>query len=402
MADKPLAGIRVIDLTRVLSGPFCTLILKNLGAEVIKVERPDIGDEGRFIGPFFGEGGRKSAYFMSVNAGKKSLALQLKGERGREIMARLVAKADVLVENFRPGVLARLGFPPARLRELNPSLVVASVSGFGATGPDSHRPAFDMNIQALSGIISITGPDGGPTTRVGTSISDIIAGMYAAIGIVAELYRRRRTAVPARVDVAMLDSTVAILENAIVRYQATGAVPGPIGTRHPSATPFGSFRTADAEVVITAWTDGFFRDLCDLFGRPELKDDPRFMTNALRTEHVRELTAIIDGVMSRHPTDWWLEKLAAAGIPCARVNTVADLFQYEQLAARRMLLPVAGEAPFRIAGNPIKLEGVPEDETAGAYPGLGQHTDEILAGLLGYAPDEIAALHAVQAVSKES
>ncbi|MBN1614216.1 MAG: CoA transferase [Deltaproteobacteria bacterium] len=388
-SKKPLEGIRVIDLTRVLAGPFCTMILKNLGAEVIKIERPPAGDEARFIGPFFGENGSKSAYFMSVNAGKKSLALHLGETKGKEILTGLLRISDILVENFRPGVFKRLGFSRRRIEEINPDLIYAAVSGFGHSGPDTQRPAFDMIIQALSGIISITGPEDGPQTRVGTSISDIVAGMFAAIGILSALYRRSISRGGAMIDVAMLDSTVAILENAIVRYQAAGNVPGPIGTRHPSATPFGSFKTRDSEIVITAWTDRFFADLCVLLGRPELKDDDRFKTNDLRTLNVKALTEIVNGVLATDTTEQWMKKLEKLDIPCAKVNTIEDLFRYDQIHERNMLVPVDGEEPFRIAGNPVKIVGVPDDGTAGPYPKPGEHTEAILRDLLGYKSEDI-------------
>ncbi|MDD5713260.1 MAG: CaiB/BaiF CoA-transferase family protein [Smithellaceae bacterium] len=399
--EKPLTGVRVVDLTRVLSGPFCTMILKNLGAEVIKLERAGVGDEARFIGPFFGKDGTKSAYFLSVNAGKKSVALDLKTTAGREILTKLIERSHVLVENFRPGTMAKLGFPEEEIRKINSALVYIAISGFGKNGPLAQRPAFDMIIQALSGIISITGLDKDRRTRVGTSISDIIAGMYGAIGICAGLYRRGITGRGAHVDVAMLDSTVAILENAIVRYQATGLTPGPIGTRHPSMTPFGSFQTKDSEIVITASTDKFFLMLCDLIGRPEIKEDPRFRTNELRTENASTLSDIINGAMASQTTTWWLDKLEAAGIPCAPLNNVADLFADGQIHARNMLVPVVGE-DLRIAGNPIKIDGVPDGEAAGSYPRLGEHNDEVLEGLLGYSAAEVQDFYETGILSRET
>jgi CoA:oxalate CoA-transferase len=400
MSQKPLAGIRVIDLTRILAGPYCTMILKNLGAEVIKVERPGIGDEARFIGPFINGEAKKSAYFMSVNAGKKSLCLQLKEEEGRNILAELIEKSDVLIENYRPGTLKRLGFSEERIRELNPLIVYSSVSGFGQAGPDSQKRAFDMMIQGLSGIISITGLEDGQTARVGTSISDIIAGMYAAIGIISALYRRSVINTGGRVDIAMLDSTVAILENAIARYQVTKEPPGPIGTRHPSITPFGSFRTRDSELIIAAGTDLIFKMLCDLLERPELKSDERFKTNELRTEHARELTEILNSVLSTNTTEYWIAKLGEIDIPCARVHTIADLFQYDQIIERNMLVPVDGEEDFRIAGNPVKFGDVPDDKNSGKYPALGEHNDLIMGEFLGYSPEEIDRLYEKGILSK--
>lgn len=400
MPQKPLTGVRVIDLTRILAGPYCTMILKNLGAEVIKVERPEIGDESRFIGPFLDKEGKKSAYFMSINAGKKSLCLQLKEEEGKNILAQLIEKSDILVENYRPGTMERLGFSERRIREINPQIIYSSVSGFGQTGPDSQRRAFDMMIQGLSGIISITGLEDGQTARVGTSISDIIAGMFAVIGIISSLYRRGINNTGTRVEVAMLDSTVAILENAIARYQVTKEPPGPIGTRHPSITPFGAFKTKNSEIIIAAGTNLLFEMLCDLLERPELKSDERFKTNELRTSHARELTEIMNSVLSTDTTEYWLAELGKIDMPCARVNTVADLFQYDQIIERNMLVPVEGEEDFRIAGNPVKFGDVPDDKSIGKYPALGEHNEVIMGEILGYLPEEIDRLYERGILSK--
>ena len=420
---KPLHGITVVDLTRVLAGPFCTMVLRDLGAEVIKVEPPE-GDEARGFGPFLpgpagaagtaaaaGERGA-SSYFTSLNCGKRSVVLDLKRTEGRTALAGLIRRADVLVENYRPGTLARLGFPPERLRQLNPRLVYAAVSGFGATGPAAQRPAYDMIIQALSGLMSITGteapaadaaaeqapedaerepgspPDGGGwhgphgrRVRVGTSIADIVSGLYAAIGIAAALARRARTGEGAVLDLGMLDATVSVLENAIARYQVTGAVPGPLGTRHPSITPFETFATADDEIVVAAGNDRLFATLCAVLGRDDLVGDPRFAGNAARTEHVAELKRELERALARESSAAWLQRLAAAGVPAAPVSTVADLFHDPQLAARDMLLPVTGCDGLLVPGTPLKFAGVAAERARPPAPALGEHTAQVLAEL---------------------
>ncbi|MBN1573990.1 MAG: CoA transferase [Deltaproteobacteria bacterium] len=393
VSEKPLKGIRVVDLTRILSGPYCTMILKNLGAEVIKVERPYIGDDARLIGPFRDDDLRRSAYFMSLNAGKMSLSVNLKTEEGSGVLKRLIERSDVLVENYRPGTLAGLGFSEEDIMKINPEIVYASVSGFGHTGPDSKKGAYDMIVQALSGIISITGTEKGETVRVGTSVADIFAGMFAAIGVLTSLYRRCNTAAGARVDVAMLDGTVAVLENAIARYQTTGEIPGPMGKRHPSIAPFGGFRTADSEIIIAVGNDNLFEALCDVIGRPKLKKDDRFSTNELRTKNVKELTELINSALSGNTTDYWLERLTGAGIPCAKINNISDLFNCPQIRARNMLVPLDGEGDFKIAGNPVKIKGVPDCTSFEKAPALGEHNETVMTGVLGYSEAEVSELY---------
>ena len=400
MTERPLNGILVIDLTRVLAGPYCTMILGDLGAEIIKVETPGSGDDARHFGPFLDEDGRKSAYFVSINCGKKSLTLNLKTDRGKGVLADLIRKADVLVENYRPGTLERLGFSEQRVKELNPSIVYASVSGFGHSGPDSRNAAYDMIIQSLSGLVSITGTADGQCVRVGSSIADIVSGLYTTIGIVTALFRRSRSSEGARVDVAMLDSAVSVLENAIARYQTTGRVPGPLGTRHPSVTPFDSFDTSDSTIVIAVGNDRIFRVLCEVFGLGELADDARFATNASRTEHHAELKAIINTCLAGATTARWLEAFRTANVPCAKINTVEDLFDYEQVNARNMLVPVEGEANFKVAGSPIKFRGEGDRTTRPGAPDLGQHNQQVLAELLGYSQADIRKLYETGAITQ--
>jgi CoA:oxalate CoA-transferase len=389
MSKRPLADIVVVDLTRVLAGPFCTMVLHDLGAEIIKVESPGTGDDARHFGPFLDEAQQRSAYFWSLNCGKKSLALDLKTPGGKEILERLIGESDVLIENFRPGALARLGFSETRIRDLNPALVYATASGFGHTGPEAERPAYDMIIQALSGLMSITGTEEGQRVRVGSSIADIVTGLYTAIGIIAALYRRHQIGRGARIDLAMLDSTVSVLENAIARYQVTKQNPGPLGARHPSITPFESFRTKDSEIVIAAGNNRLFEALCSVLGKPTLAHDPRFATNPARTEHFAALRAELEALLKTDTTEQWLQRLEAAQIPCARVNTIGDLFDDPQLAARHMFVNTEGESDFRVVGSPIKFKDEFEITQKGKPPALGEHNAEILREQLGYSEAEI-------------
>ena len=278
--DLPLAGVRVLDLTRVLAGPFCTMLLADLGAEVVKVERP-CGDDARHYGPFLPSG--ESAYFAGINRGKQSIVLDLKQPADRASFLRLVERADVVVENYRPGTMEAFGLGSERLRALNPRLIYTSVSGFGRTGPYRRRPAYDVIVQALGGLMSITGHDPEHPARVGTSISDILAGIYSALSITAALVRRGRTEQGADLDLALLDCTVAVLENAVSRYTLTGTVPVPLGTAHPSITPFQAFRAADGLLVVAAGNDVLWRKLCHVLAVPALADDPLLTSNALRT-----------------------------------------------------------------------------------------------------------------------
>lgn len=393
MLQKPLSGILVIDLTRVLAGPFCTLVLKNLGAEIIKVEAPKTGDDSRQFGPFINNDPKKSAYFTSVNCGKKSISIDLKKEKGKAILADLIKKADVLIENFRPGTLERLGFGDQAVSSLNPTIIHATATGFGYSGSESKKAAYDSIIQGLSGLMSITGTDKGETVRVGSSISDILTGMYTAIGIVSALFRRDKIGQATRIDVAMLDSTVSVLENAIARYQISQEIPGPIGSRHPSITPFESFITKDAKIIIAAGNDKLFASVCDVIGKPELALDNRFKCNADRTENHQPLKRKIESVLVDQTADHWLNALTEKKVPCAKINTMKDLFEYEQLTARNMLLPVEGEGGFQIAGNPIKFLGEEDDRSAGTPPKLGEHTESVLRDLLNYPDEDIIALY---------
>jgi CoA:oxalate CoA-transferase len=370
-AHGPLAGIKVVDLTRVLAGPYCTMVLCDLGAEVVKVEHPRGGDDSRFIGPFING---ISAYFASLNRGKQSVALDLKEPSDRARFERLLVDADVVVENFRPGTMEKLGYGWNDLHPRFPRLVYAAVSGFGHTGPLASRPAYDMVVQAMGGVMSITGQPGGPPTRVGTSIGDVTAGLFTAIGVCSALFERERTGEAAKIDVAMLDCQVAILENAIARYAATGEVPRPLGARHPSITPFAAFEARDGWFVIAAGNDILFRRLCDVIERPEVAADPRFATNALRTEHHAELQEELERALGNHTVDEWLARLEAADLPCGPINDVAAVLAHPQVRARNMVVSVDDERldGLEMAGNPIKNSRHPDPPSRGRVPDLGQ------------------------------
>lgn len=378
----PLAGIRVLDLTRVLAGPYCTLILADLGAEVVKIERPGQGDDARHFGPFLPSG--TSAYFASLNRGKKSVTLDLTDAADRRTFERLIERADVLVENFRPSTMPKLGLSEQRLRQLNPRLIYASASGFGRGGADGDRAAYDVIIQALSGLMSITGMDRSQPVRVGTSISDILTGMFTAIGILAALRRRDATQRGASLDMAMLDCTVAALENAVSRFEVTGQVPEPLGTRHPSITPFQAFETADAPVVIAAGNDVLWRKLCAVLDRPEMADDPQWATNELRTRHHAELETALNAILQERPADEWLARLDEAGVPAARIRMIDEVVADPRLAARGMLhslRDIDGQA-FTTVGSPFRFDGA-SIQLSPDVPQLGQHNDEVLRSWLG-------------------
>jgi CoA:oxalate CoA-transferase len=379
-STAPLSGICVIDLSRVLAGPYCTLVLAELGARVIKVEHPGGGDDARHIGPFVAG---RSAYFASLNRGKQSIALDLKLEAEREIFERLLARADVLVENYRGGTLERLGYAWESLHARWPRLVYAAVSGFGHTGPYAARPAYDLVVQGMGGIMSLTGQPGAPPTRVGSSIGDIAAGLFAANGIQAALLARERSGRGCKVDVGMLDCQVAILENAIARCAATGEAPGPIGARHPSITPFDAFRAADAHLVIACGNDRLFESLCACLGRSELARDPRFANNERRTQAHAALKTELERALAAQPASHWLARLERAGIPCGPINDVAHVLADPHVRARNMV--VSADDPhmgrLEMAGNPIKLSGVEDPPARRPAPELDADRAAILREL---------------------
>ncbi len=387
---SPLNGIKVLDLTRVLAGPYATMLLGDLGAEIIKIEQPGTGDESRNFGPF--KNGF-SLYFMSVNRGKRSVTLNLKTERGRAIFKQLLNQTDILVENFRPGTMEKLGLSYDTLKSEYPSLIYAACSGFGQTGPYAQQGAYDMIIQGMGGIISITGEPGGPPVRVGTSISDITAALFTTIGILSALHHRNQTGKGQFVDVAMLDSLVAVLENAVVRYFATGEAPKPLGARHPAITPFEAFASADGHVIIALGNDTLWAKFCEHVGRQALISDKRFRTNADRTENHDQLFPILSEIMSQRTTDDWIDALGRIGVPCGPINAMDKVVTHPQVQAREMITRVVHQitGEVEVPGVPIKLSETPGSVDAPA-PSLGEHTTEVLTGLLGMSPDEVEQL----------
>src|ERR1700742_3671076 len=339
-SNGPFVGLLVLDLTRVLAGPYAALMLGELGARIIKIEPPVKGDDSRHIGPFVKTktGKVKSGYFMSVNRAKESIALDLKSENDRKIFEALLARADVLIENYRGGTMEKLGYGYETLKEKHPRLIYAGVSGFGHSGPYMKRPAYDMVVQAMGGVMSLTGhPDGAPT-RVGTSTGDITAALFATIGIATALYDRERTGHGQKVDVAMLDAQVAVLENAITRYVATGEVPGKLGSRHPSIAPFAAFATRDGHIAIAAGNDELWRRTAKVLGREDLLADERFATNPSRVAHVEAMAEEMELALSTKPSAEWLALLEAAGVPCGPLNDVASVMADPQVNARNMVV----------------------------------------------------------------
>jgi CoA:oxalate CoA-transferase len=381
MAVKgPLSGITVVDLSRILAGPYCTMLMAELGARVIKVETPGKGDDAREYGPFI-EG--RSAYFVSINRGKESIALDLKAAADKRIFETLLEKADVVVENFRPGTMEKLGYGWEQLHARYPRLIYAAASGFGHTGPYSKHPAYDMVVQGLGGIMSITGQPDGEVTRVGMSIGDIGAGLYTCIAVNAALLHRERTGEATKVDIAMLDCQLALCENAIVRHTTTGDIPGPLGARHPSITPFEALPTADGHMIIAAGNDGLFVKMCAALGRPELATDPRFTSNDLRTRNQPALHGILSEVLKQHPTKHWIDVVEKGGVPCGPINNIAQALEHPQVPVRNMLVeatdPVIGKV--KIAGNPMKLSAFEDPKTRAPAPDLDGDRARILAEL---------------------
>ena len=385
-----LHGVRVVDFTRVLAGPFAAMVLADLGAEVIKVELPGTGDEARRFGPFRNG---ESAYFASVNRGKKSVTLDLRTAPGCELARRLAGVSDVLLENFRPERMAAFGLDYASLHELHPRLVYASISGFGQSGPYSHRPAYDVIIQAMSGIASITGPAGGPPVRVGSSVADLSAALYGVIGILAALMHARQTGQGQHLDVSMLDCQVALLENAVARLDVTGEVPAPLGSRHPTITPFQFFEAADGYIVVAAGNERLWERLCEAVGCPALLEDPRFGSNALRTTHHSELEPLLAAALGKRSVDEWCVTLGESGIPCGPVQDVGEVVADPHLQARGMIdrtqHPELGS--LTLPGFPLQFSEHPRHHLSPS-PRLGQHTEEVLSDLLGVGGAELVAL----------
>jgi len=393
--DRALQGIRVLDLSHVLAGPTTTMILADLGAEVIHVEPPQ-GDDSREFGPFAGELDKnRSAYFISLNRNKKSMVLNLRHEKGKSILRELIKVSDVLVENFRPGTMKSLGFPWEEIQRINPRIIYASISGFGHdTLPEfSRRPAYDIVAQAYSGLMSVTGPEAGAPCRVGSSMGDIMAGHQAAVGILAALIYRKRTGKGQRYDGSMVDGLFAILENAVVRYTVDGEIPEPLGTAHPSVAPFQAYQTRDSWIVIPIGTDKLWEQFCAAIGRSDLTRNLKFKKNHLRIKHKKELTVILAEEIRRKTTGEWADIFEKEGLPYSPVNDIKQICEDPHIQYRQMLVEIEqpGIGKMKIAGSPLRLSETPGEVYASA-PLLGEHTEELLSGILGLAPDEILSL----------
>lgn len=388
----PLTDIIVLDLTWVLAGPYASMILTDIGADVIKVERPPFGDVGRTTAPYIGD---ESVYFFSVNRGKQSVCIDLKTGAGRELFLQLVEKADVVMENYTPGTMDRLGIGYETLRARNPRIVYSATSGFGQTGPDRERPALDIIVQGMGGIMSITGEPGGPPVRPGVSQGDIIAGLFTATGILAALHERERSGEGQMLDVSMLDAQIALMENPIARFFATGEVPQKLGTRHPSTTPFQAFPTADGYVVIALYwgVENQWELFCATIGRPELMNDARFRTPNLRTLNHAVLEPLLNEALRKKTTEEWLRGFDAIGLPCGPLNDVPHAVEQPQVKARAMIREVEHPSGFslKVTDTPLKLSRTPGG-IQGPPPAIGGDTDEVLKRLLGLSAQEIALL----------
>jgi formyl-CoA transferase/CoA:oxalate CoA-transferase len=390
-----LSGVTVVDLSRILAGPYCTMMLGDLGAEVLKVESPG-GDDSRGWGPPFVSG--EAAYFLAVNRNKKSICLNLKTDGGKDLLHRLLETADVLVENFRPGTMKRLGFDHERLKESYPKLVYCSISGYGHTGPLRDKPGYDAVMQGEAGWMHLTGEPDGPPFKIGCSLADILTGMMAAQGIVSALYERTRTGRGQKVDVALFDSVMATLCYQAQNYLTTGEEPQRLGNRHPSLAPYETFESADGYLNLAVGNDSLWQRFCQAVDRPELNQE-RFKINADRVKNYEALRAELEALFKTAPTRTWIEKLDAAGIPVGQVRSIAEVFQNPQVEPRRMAVevdhPTVGR--LRLTGNPIKMSGAPEQDPS-PPPVLGEHTEEILQEKLGLDRERIEMLRGEGAI----
>jgi formyl-CoA transferase len=390
---QPLTGIRVLDLSRVLAGPYCTMVLGDLGAEVIKVEPPD-GDESRYWGPPFANG--ESAYYLCINRNKKGMIVNIKMDAGREILIDLAKQSDALVENFRPGTLARFSMDYESLHRLNPRLIYCSITGFGQSGPLRDRPGYDFMIQAMAGLMSITGEPEGEPMKVGVAVADLFAGQNAVIGILTALQARERTGNGQHLDISLFDSQLGWLANVASNYLISGKLPKRYGNAHANIVPYQSFLASDEYFVLAIGNDKQFSRLCELIGLAELSADPRFVTNDARVIHRDELTPILQSVFETKPAAYWISMLKSVEIPCGPINTLDKVFSMEQVSAREMLVhmehPTISDLP--LVGSPLKMSNTPVEYRL-PPPLKGEHTKEILDRLLGYSEFKIAELQSL-------
>ena len=387
----PLGGVRVLDLTRVVAGPYCSMFLGDLGAEVVKVEQPGAGDDTRGWGPPFAGG--ESAYYLSINRNKQSLALDLKSKRAVELLRQLVKAADVILENFRPGTMERLGLGEKELREINPRLIYASLTGFGADGPMSDWPGYDLIVQAWGGLMSITGTPDGEPVKVGVAIIDLVAGLMLGKAITAALFAREKIGVGQRIDTSLLEAEVASLINVGSNYLVGGKVPSRWGNAHPNIVPYQSFQTADGYLVIGVASEVIWKRFCEAIAQRDLIDDPRFTDNSKRVENRSELIALLSQIFLQRRNDAWFKLLTGAEVPCAPVQTIDQVFQAPQVLQRDMLIeldhPTAGKV--RMAGIPVKFSLTPAAVRL-PPPLLGEHNEKILKSWLGLSADSIDEL----------
>ena len=375
--NLPLENVIVLDLTNVLSGPFATQILSDLGAEVIKIEKPT-GDDSRNFGPFIK---KKSSYFISLNRGKKSIVLDLKKNNEDKIFfEKLLRKSDVLIENFKPGTLEKLGYTSSFFKKINPKIIQAKISGFGETGPKKEFPAYDIIVQAMGGLMSITGQDKNNNCRVGTSIGDIAAGLYAVIGILVQLIHRKDTDLGSRLDISMLDCQVAILENAISRFSVEKKIPHPLGTDHPTITPFGAFKTKDNYIVIAIGNQKLFKKFCKAIESKELFNDKFFKNNELRNKNLKKLRKFVEEKLKKENTDFWIEEFSEYEIPHSKINNIEEVTNNEQIISRDMILNYNYDSikNLKISGNPIKLSFIKKKRKSKKSPELDEDREEII------------------------
>ena len=391
----PLRGLRVLDLTRVLAGPTCVQMLGDLGAEVIKIEKPGSGDDTRGFAPPFMPGSRESAYFVGVNRNKQSVTLDIATPEGQELAHRLLAQCDILVENFKVGALAKYGLGYEDVAKTYPGLIYCSITGFGQTGPYAPRPGYDSLIQAMGGVMSLTGEPDGLPQKVGVPVADLFAGLYGCIGILAALRHKERTGQGQQIDIGMLDTHVAWLANQGMNFLATGENPARLGNQHPNIVPYQVFPTQDGHVVLSIGNDPTFRRFCEAFGLAQLPDDPAFATNAARVENRQRVTDTLSPVMRAHPTAWWVEQLEALKIGCGPINKLSEVFADPQVEYRQMVVemphPAAEGGRTKVIANPVRLSATPVDYRL-SPPTLGEHTESVLGRLLGISPADLAAL----------
>jgi CoA:oxalate CoA-transferase len=388
---RALDGVRIADLSHVLAAPTASMILADLGAEVIHIE-PPFGDDARQFGPFI-QG--QSAYFISINRNKKSVVIDLKKEEGKAVLRDLIRVCDVVLENFKPGTMKSLGFSYEDCRNINRKIIYASISGFGHEAPPGYgdKPAYDMIAQAYSGLMSICGPEGGPPVRVGTSIGDIFAGHQCAISILAAIRHRDKTGEGQRIDQSMVDGLLYVLENALVRYTVGGDIPRPLGTMHPSITPFQAFQTKDGWIVIAVGNDSIWRRFCTAVQQPELLEEERFKSNALRTQNRDRLIPILEKTLKHRTTAAWLKSLRSAEVPCSPIHSIDQIVSDPVVTHRQMLATVEqpGAGRLSIAAPPFRMSATPGKVYSHA-PLLGEHTIEVLRDLLDYGEDSIRIL----------